>query len=136
VYDGLVAGEILYRQKLITIPRPVFIVLYNGIEPFPERKVMWLSEAFEKLGLKGKAPLDLKVTVLNINVGFNKALMRRNKMLSDYSTFIQMVRDQERVYGNLARGIKAAVAYCLKHDILKSFLEKYSTEVFDMLEGE
>jgi hypothetical protein len=63
---------------------------------------MWLSEAFEKIGLKGKAPLDLKVTVLNINVGFNKALMRRNKTLSDYSTFIQMVRDQERVYGNLA----------------------------------
>jgi hypothetical protein len=81
-------------------------------------------------------PLDLVVTVLNINVGFNKTLMRRNKTLSDYAAFIQKVRDEERAYGNLAQGIKAAVTYCLKYDILKSFLEKHSTEVFDMLEGE
>jgi hypothetical protein len=97
---------------------------------------MRLSDAFEKAGVKGKAPLDLTVTVLNVNAGCNKTLMRRNKTLAEYATFIQKVREQEQVLGNLAQGIQAAVDYCLKHDILKSFLKKYATEVFDMLEGE
>jgi hypothetical protein len=136
VYEAIIKGEQLYQKKLLKIPYLVFIVLYNGIAPFPNRKVLRLSAAFEKLGLKGKFPLELTVTVLNINVGHNKALLRRNKTLGDYAKFIAKVREQEHELHDLAQAIEAAVKYCLEHDILQAFLEKYSTEVFDMLEGE
>jgi hypothetical protein len=49
VYEALLKGKLLYQKKLISIPRPVFIVLYNGLEPFPQQKVMRLSDACQGL---------------------------------------------------------------------------------------
>ena len=36
----------LYRKKLLKIPRPTFIVFYDGKEDFPEYQEMKLSDAF------------------------------------------------------------------------------------------
>ena len=38
--------------------------------------------------------------------------------------------------GNLEEGIKTAIKYCRKHDILSEFLEKHSKEVLGMLYAE
>jgi hypothetical protein len=106
VYEALIKSEQLYQKKLLKIPYPVFIVLYNGIAPYPDRKVLRLSDAFEKLGLKGKVPLELTVTVLNINAGHNKALLRRNKTLGDYAKFIAKIREREQELHDLAQAVE------------------------------
>ncbi len=54
-------------------------VFYNGTEKQPERQVYRLSELFSK---NGKEPeMELKVTVLNINEGYNRALLERCESL-------------------------------------------------------
>ena len=57
----------LYRKKLLKIPRPTFIVFYDGKEDFPEYHEMKLSDAF--LGDDdNEISLQLTVRVYNINI--------------------------------------------------------------------
>ncbi|MDR2184779.1 MAG: hypothetical protein LBO80_03795 [Treponema sp.] len=52
--------------KKIAIPRPEFIVLYNGTAPYPDESTLRLSESFEESGLPGLtagAGLELVVVV-------------------------------------------------------------------------
>lgn len=56
----------LYRKKLLKIPRPTFIVFYDGKEDFPEYQEMKLSDAF--LGDDDEIALQLTVRVYNINI--------------------------------------------------------------------
>jgi hypothetical protein len=127
----------LYREKLIKIPAPEFIVLYNGTKPYPDRAVLKLSDAFEAQGgLKGGADrgpaLELTVKVYNINVGRNKEIGRRCEKLRGYSTFIDKVREN-KTRMPLEAAMKGAVDYCIEHNILSAFLLKHSTEVRKML---
>ncbi|MCL1991512.1 MAG: Rpn family recombination-promoting nuclease/putative transposase [Spirochaetes bacterium] len=36
LYENIVDKEAYYRRGAITIPTPVFIVLYNGTDPYPD----------------------------------------------------------------------------------------------------
>jgi hypothetical protein len=36
VYEKLTADKNLYGRKKLSIPRPEFIVLYNGTDPYPD----------------------------------------------------------------------------------------------------
>jgi hypothetical protein len=128
VYEKMVKDRNLYSSKRLTIPRPEFFVLYNGIAPYPEKEIMRLSDAFENpeaLGLPEKtaAALDLEVQVLNINEGRNDAIARRCKKLAEYSAFIAKVRDFERELRDREEALKAAIKYCREHDILREFFE-------------
>jgi predicted transposase/invertase (TIGR01784 family) len=57
----------------------------------------------------------------------------RCKKLNEYSAFIAKVRYFEKELGNKEEAMKSAIKYCRENDILKKFLEKHSTEVFNML---
>ena len=136
VYEKMFKGDSVYTSKLIPIPRPAFFVLYNGIEAYPDEKVLKLSDAFEQLGTLGlidKTLLELEVRVLNINEGRNAETVRRCRKLAEYSAFIAKVRHFEQELGSREEGIKAAIKHCMEHDILKEFLEEHSSEVFNML---
>ncbi len=63
-----ISNRDFYKSSL-KIPRPTFIVLYNGTAEIPDRVQMQLSENF--LG-KGKNDLQLTLTVYNINEGRNQ----------------------------------------------------------------
>lgn len=74
-YEKLFSDKTLYSIRQIKIPAPSFIVFYNGTEAQPERLEMKLSDAFE---IPAANPaLELKVIQLNINAGYNKALMEK-----------------------------------------------------------
>lgn len=67
--------ESLYSKKQIRLPVPRFVVFYNGTADQPDRRILRLSDAFEK---KTEEPeLELKVLVLNINPGKNLSLMKK-----------------------------------------------------------
>ena len=138
IYEAMIDSKTLYKQKQISIPYPEFFVLYNGSEPFPDNKIMKLSELFRKpqeLGLPEKALpyLELEVKIINIKEGMNEAIVSRCKKLNEYSKFIQKTQDYWKESGNLEKALEKAVKYCRKYDILKEFLERNAKEVLSML---
>jgi predicted transposase YdaD len=138
IYEKIVEGKNVYSSKRLTIPRPEFFVLYNGTAPYPDEKIMRLSEMFENpavLGLPEKEflSLELVVKVVNINEGRNREIAERCQKLAEYSAFVAKARIFEKELGNREEAVKEAVKYCEKHDILKEFIRLHGTEVLSML---
>jgi hypothetical protein len=145
-----------YGKKAFTLPRPEFIVLYNGVDPFPDEKKIRLSDAFEDisvLGLPAGVPPDLELVakVFNINEGHNKDMVHKNETLNGYVQFIAKVRECEAALSGgkkpagqsredrkaiIETAITQAVQWCIENNILKPFLEKNGSEVINMLFGE
>ena len=141
VLEKTVIGRSLYSERSLLIPWPEFYVLYNGAKPYPDEKVIKLSDLFDRphdLHLSGKLILllELEVKVININEGRNKAIINRCRKLAEYSSFIARVRSFLEEGLGLEEAMKKAVKFCRKHDILKQFLETNASEVLDMLLAE
>ena len=132
LYERIIEPRAVYRRRLIKLPRPEFIVLYNGAENRPREETMRLSDAFEQAGDNG-VYLDLTVQILNINKGANRDLEQKFAALDGYATFIAKVRDFGGRGDPLEDAIKQAVRFCVERDILKDYLESHSSEVINML---
>jgi len=142
VYEKIIGGDRgIYASKPITVPSVEFMVAYNGTAPFPDEKVLKLSDMCtgrESLGLpaKNSPALELTVRVININHGRNAAILGGCRELGWYSAFIAKAREFERALGDRTEAIKRAVVYCRDRGILREFLEKHGTEVLNMLTKE
>jgi hypothetical protein len=75
----------VYRQSLVKLSRPVFIVLYTSREAYPDRTTLKLSDAFEKVEVNDRVNLELTVDVININKGRNTAIIVRSEKGGVYS---------------------------------------------------
>ncbi|MCH5249862.1 MAG: hypothetical protein J1E98_08010 [Lachnospiraceae bacterium] len=129
VLKGRVKDENLYGQALIKIPAPRFVVLYNGTEDQPERRILKLSDSYEK---KQETPeLELTVVVYNINWGHNKELLEACQLLKEYAQFVNQVREYARE-DTIKEAVEKAVDYCIENNILADFLFKYRMEAVDM----
>jgi predicted transposase YdaD len=138
VYEKIIKDKNIYSTRPISIPRPEFFVLYNGVAAYPDEQILKLSDAFESadsLGIPEKAEwaLELVVKVININHGKNEGIARRCKMLAGYSAFIGKVRDYENEGHGKEEAMRMAVKYCREHNILKEILEANASEVMNML---
>jgi hypothetical protein len=140
LYEKMVSGKKIYGTRPIKIPKPEFIVLYNGDDPQPPMSIMTLSDAYIDIKdepwyptIKNRMSLELSVSVYNINKECNSELLGKCKMLQEYSTFIFWVKEFIKTTDTLNEAIKQAIDYCIKHDILKDILETHSSEVFNML---
>jgi hypothetical protein len=139
VYEKLLEKRNIYSSKRIPFPCPEFIVLYNGTAPCPDRQTLRLSDSFEdtaSLGVPAGSPvLELVVKVYNINQGHNEAIVKKSETLAGYSVFIAKIREYRQSM-TLEDAMKAAVEYCIKHDILRIFFEENASEVANMLLNE
>jgi len=133
VYEKIIDPKSIYKQNLLKIPRPEFIVLYNGMDKYPKEKILKLSDAFEQLGIKKAPELELSVRVLNINKGYNPKLERRSKNLAGYSAFVAKIREFQSSGNPLKEAIEKAVHYCIDKGILRDYLKQNSSEVVNML---
>ncbi|MDR2500834.1 MAG: hypothetical protein LBD37_07135, partial [Treponema sp.] len=141
LYEKIVDSRNIYTTKGVKIPRPEFIVLYNGTAPCPDKQALTLSGMFEdgaSLGVLPKAPpdLDLLVTVYNINYGRNQWLQERCAALRGYSGFIAKVREYEAGGMGKEAAVVNAAAWCIEHNHLKNFFEEHASEVMNMLMAE
>jgi len=137
VYELIIDNADIYREKLLRIPKPEFIVLYNGTDSFPNERTLKLSDAFKQSpepGLGGM--LELSVRVVNINKGFNQDIIQNSDHLRGYVDFIAMVRDNQIIGMGLRDAVATAVTDCLKKGILVGFLKRHSSEVINMLTTE
>jgi len=132
-YEKITDSRNLYREKMIKIPTPEFIVLYNGKEEFPDYKEMRLSDSFE---IKTETCfLELVAKVYNINKGRNAEMASRSPTLDGYETFIAEIKSNLGSM-NLAEAIRLAIKTCLSKNILVSFLKEHGSEVENMIFGE
>jgi hypothetical protein len=131
VYEKIVDSSKLYRNTLYEIPTPEFIVIYNGREPYPDKKVLRLSDAF--IG-KSKSPaLELVTTVYNIAAGHNQDMLSESRALSDYAVFVSTVEDYRKSGYSLDEAITKAIQECKKRGIMAAYLESRGSEVLNML---
>jgi hypothetical protein len=146
LYENTVTDKAaIYRQSLVKLPRPEFIVLYNGLADYPDRRTLKLSDAFEE-GKGGAASLELTATVINIAEGRNEAIAERCGALQGYIRFVGIVRALQAALQRenplmkreslLEKAIAGGIAYCRQEGILADFFEKLSQEEVNMLATE
>jgi len=128
-YERITKGKDLYREKLIKIPAPEFIVLYNGKDEFPDFKELRLSDSFKT---KGKGNLELVANVYNINKGRNADIASKSPVLNGYNELIAEVNKNLKTMEQ-SEAIEVAIKSCIERNILVYFLEKHASEVLNML---
>ena len=135
VYEKLTDDRAIYQEKLLRIPTPEFIVLYNGKKPFPPEKTLRLSDSYKATDepLKRLGSLDLTVRVVNINPGYNDELLQKSATLSGYTAFIERVRLNQRGGASLRDAVNEAIKWGMSQGVLETFLTENGSEVSGML---
>ena len=119
----------LYGSAMINIPAPRFVVFYNGTDHQPEKKILKLSDAYEK---KPDSPeLELVVTVYNINLGNNQELMKACHLLREYAEYVELVRTLAKRMP-FPEAVEQAVDHCIRNGILEEFLSDNRAEAIAM----
>jgi hypothetical protein len=145
--NGIPDRKAVYRKALIKLPRPEFIVLYNGTAPFPDRETLRLSDAYEQVEKFDKINLQLEVQVYmyNINEGRNAETVTRCEELRGYAYFVHRVRyheAEERKRGALPEtdirltAVKKAIQDCKDKSLLADFWENLTPEDINMIGNE
>ena len=128
-YQKLIKDDSLYASALLKLPTPHFVVFYNGERDMPERTVLRLSDAYEKPA--EKPDLELSVTVLNINSGFNESLKETCSLMGEYMQYVERVRHYTKTM-HLDQAVSKAVDDCIQEGILAKFLTSWKSEVIAM----
>ncbi|MDY5846410.1 MAG: hypothetical protein SPJ92_07780 [Bariatricus sp.] len=119
LYESMVNPIKLYGSSPVQIPPPRFIVFYNGTEERPEREELCLSRLYSVE--EEEIWLELKVVVLNINMGHNKELMEACRTLWEYAEYVRRVR-QYRKEMSIEEAVERAITECIAEGILREFL--------------
>lgn len=85
--EKIIEPKVLYRSGLIKIPTPEFFVFYNGEKPYPDEKILKLSDSY--LEKSSDPMLELSVKVININLPTENPILAQCRPLYEYSWFIQ-----------------------------------------------
>ena len=129
--QGQVDHRDLYRNTLIKIPTPRFLVFYNGSEEQAEKKYLRLSDAFQKS--MDDPDLELVVTMLNINLGKNRKLLEQCQTLKEYAIYVKKVRTYAKSM-KVEEAVDRAVRECINEGILREFLLQNRKEaVFEVV---
>ena len=128
-YQKLIKDDSLYASALLKLPTPHFVVFYNGERDMPERTVLRLSDAYEKP--VEKPDLELSVTMLNINSGYNEQLKETCTLLGEYMQYVEKVRHYTKTM-HLDQAVSKAVDDCIQKGVLTEFLTSWKSEVIAM----
>jgi predicted transposase/invertase (TIGR01784 family) len=136
IYEKVVKTKNKFGKKLVKIPLPEFYVFYNGKEDFPLEKTLKLSDAFILPEKEYSAdfinfPLEITVKVVNINVDKGNPILKRCKILDQYSEFIELVR--KSIDSGTDDPFTTAISQAVNEGFLSDYLARKSTEVENML---
>lgn len=122
------------EKKRVMVPFPKYVVFYNGTSDMPDRVELKLSDCFLKPDREEEEPcLECKATVLNINAGRNRDMMRKCRRLSDYAYFIGQIRWKMDEGWSLDEATEISIRRCIEKGILSDILTKYGMEVYRMI---
>ena len=139
-YEKLFQGDdaIYSERKAVTVPRPVFIVLYNGTDKMDAVSTKRLSELYPPideaiLSMPGMPGLELTATIYNINAPENADMVRRSEYLHGYVYLIERVRKHQSAGQIIELAIKNAIIETKKAGLIVDFLVNHESEVINML---
>lgn len=114
----------LFGRKLVHIPNVQFVVLYNGQEQQPERRLLRLSDSY--LNKEIESSLELTCTVYNINGIYNPNLTKDCDAIRGYMTFVDKVREEYtgRDKEQIRLAVSKAIDYCIENGILVDFFQE------------
>ena len=117
----------IYGGKQVSLPVPKLVVFYNGIDDMEDEKELLLSDAFSE-ETKYSSDIEVRVRMLNINQGHNKALLEACKILNEYSWFVNEIRRNAKTM-SVEDAVDKAINAMPSESELKSFLEGNRAEV-------
>ena len=132
LYEHIQNPRDRYSRTLKKIPMPAFYVFYNGVEKFPAKQILKLSDSF--IMQSETVNLELVVKLININYDKNSQILKSCEPLEQYSLFVDAVRRHIAV--DKEHGFENAIKECIKNDILREYLQRKSREVINMLIAE
>jgi predicted transposase/invertase (TIGR01784 family) len=122
----------IFGTTLIHLPKPEFIVFYNGEDKQDKESVYRLSDAFDKT-ITTLTEIELVVKVYNINYDVNQELLSESKELHDYAAFVYKVKDYLHQQHDLGDAISYAIRDSIKEGIMVEYLKERREEVYSML---
>ena len=132
LYEHIQNPRERYSRTLKKIPMPTFYVFYNGVEKFPAKQILKLSDSF--IMQSETVNLELVVKLININYDKNSQILKSCEPLGQYSLFVDAVCRHIAV--DKEHGFENAIKECIKNDILREYLQRKSREVINMLIAE
>jgi hypothetical protein len=122
----------IYGSKQIKLPTPQYIVFYNGDDSkMPEDEIkLRLSDSFYDKSVSDE--FEWTATMKNINLGRNKELMEKCKVLKEYATFVDKIKRYTREMNDIEKAIDRAVEECINEGVLADFLIAHRAEVKDV----
>lgn len=130
MFRGIVKDKNIYGTKLIQLPTPVYVVLYNGDKDIGEKTSLKLSDAFVYGNKQSK--MELQVQVLNINYGHNKQLMNACPTLQQYAILINKIKTYQKEM-ELRLAVSRAIDECIEEEVLREFLMLRRAEVMNSI---
>lgn len=130
LYDKFIEMNNLnvYGTKLLSLPTPNYVVLYNGQDKSFDRMELKLTDSFPE---ESRASSDLQVTatMININAETRDELLTKCRLLNEYSIFVGKVRTG--IQNGMAAGdaVEEAVNECIEEDVLAKILRSHKSEV-------
>lgn len=94
-------------------------MFYNGKEDAPDQYDLRLSDAFEKETEDPEIELSAMFTI-SIS-GKNTPLLSKCQTLREYMYFVDMVRKNNEISGNLEDAIEKAINQCMEENVLRVF---------------
>ena len=121
-----------YGGRLLQLPVPKLVVFYNGKKEQPDEMILKLSDSFPE---GSDADIEVKVRMLNVNVGRNTLLLDACKPLGEYSWLVDEIRRNNTTNDEdgMSSAVDRAITDMPDSFVIKSFLELHRTEVKGML---
>ncbi len=135
--DELYAGYLTkhklnkYGSTLLPLPVPKLVVFYNGSTETADETILRLTDSFPE-SVRGESDIEVKVRMLNINYGRNKALLEACKPLSEYAWFVMEVRQNRKTH-DTEPAVNMAIDAMPDDFGIKEFLIVHRAEVYNML---
>lgn len=133
IYKKMVDSKAVFKKTPIKLPRPTFVVMYNGTDSLPAESRLELSDCF--LG-EGKSLLNLSVMVYNVNENAGCSLLEKSPTLAQYSRLISLVREYW-LKGPITHHERQQIYdICMEKGILVDFMKEHGKTILDMLSVE
>ena len=134
LFKRMIDSKLLYRERTLMLPRPEFIVLYNGTTDIPEYQELRLSDAYLGELQEGEEDaLQLVVKVYNINSKKNAEILKKCETLKQYSRFVDIMRSYQKTDQLTNEKMVEIMERCQRDGILTDFFREYGTELIEML---
>lgn len=132
-FEGLLASrdDDIYGTKRVELPTPVYIVFYNGTGMQGNNLLLYLSDSFS--AGRGSGCMECTCEVLNINRGYNHALMEKCHRLWEYSEFSSEIEENIKKGMRREEAVHTAIDTCIEKGILRDILIKQKAEVLHMI---